>query len=699
MAFVHQENISLPLLPRQLSVLSGRWNLSLGEAPHLATQLPELLQQPPFVNQSQFNQIQKLGLPLELTRNGHHLITDDGYRSAALGQQDQIPISPVFVKDLSGRVIHTGLMPLPSPPALPLFPAGCTDVSTEVQGSEWIENAIFTTFRCLDFSSTIHNHAASLAQELTEGLVAAYTSPNQHPYKIRPDTFYQDGWRLPQTNRLFARNVAQAEAEAAAHEFMHRWQSRPNGQLYEDFYEANNGPQWFENFFLRGLTIIPTFEACNGYYQIASDFSVTGVEAGRAVPGLHQIVSQQPSKLPAGTILQVVEPGYVTANKVYPAQVVVSNGSQAPVIEPLPILPNLKLPHPRVGGLWGDVWLPTHPEHFTAPAIWDWLPSGHFVQIYGPLWDPLHYTYASVPLIIRAARKPVVDNPTIFTLPSSFRQKFYPIIPQNWFDNFNERIASERSPEHPLYGSILDSTMFETPISNIGYHPLPAGLEYELSPALFPQLNPKHRFGNCPDSLKPRLAQPVELLKTHTDLAKLNSVTSEPLRQLMVKSEETQVESVMIATQASINADTQLSWLPFKPASQLLMNVKRLFANRNYRQLLASYHPTLPQSLYRFRESTLAWRRLRYRLVTKYPAAWCYAAENGLDLSTAEAQINGFSESEHQLATSRLHHPLQRQAVKSIMPKPAPKVGQGGLPFGHRTGKLRQAKKIATQAG
>ncbi|NBV54932.1 MAG: hypothetical protein EBR79_04375, partial [Proteobacteria bacterium] len=289
---------------------------------------------------------------------------------------------------------------------------------------------------------------------------------------------------------------------------------------------------------------------------------------------------------------------------------------------------------------------------------------------------------ASTPAIIRAARKPVADNPHVYTLPPAFRQRFYPLVAQNWYDTFNERTAAERAANHPLHGSVLDGIPLTENIASIGYHPLPAGLEYELSPALFPQLHPSHRFGSCPGHLKTQLALVVSLLKPAAELAKYHMVTTEPLRQLLARMESASPNSAHSATPASQNTNAvtatsaptwqqslQTSWLPFLAPSQLLINVKRLFANRTYRQALAAYHPGLPQSLFRFRESALAWRRLRYRLVTKYPAAWCHAVAKGLEMETAETQLGQFTESQHHTAASQLYQPFQRLALAAVLPK------------------------------
>jgi hypothetical protein len=94
--------------------------------------------------------------------------------------------------------------------------------------------------------------------------------------------------------------------------------------------------------------------------------------------------------------------------------------------------------------------------------------------------------------------------------------------------------------------------------------------------------------------------------------------------------------------------------LPAMPNSQIQLNVKRLFANRNYRAALTFTHGKLPEALYRFKESALAWRRLRYRLVSKYPAAWLEAEQKHLPLAAVEGLCGLLPEQAHTEARQQL---------------------------------------------
>lgn len=649
---------SLELAPKQLRASCGYWDLSLGHHPHLAGHLAELGSKPLYPTAEEWRDLAELDLPMALGNRGHHILADKTYLYAAdPSRPDEWPLAPLFVKDLAGRMIHTGLMPLPTPPSTPTFPAGCADVPKETPVAGLLENAIFTLYRRLEIGPTRH---VQLAGQPELELQAAYAQPASYTYKLRPDTYYQDGWRLPQVARLYARAVPQAQAEAAVQEFMSRWQSRPAEQDYETFHEANHGDTWFEDLFTRGVTVIPTLEAYNGCYHVADDYTVENVDPGRAVAGLHQVVGRQESNLPAGTILQVTQPGYVTHTQVVPAQVIVSDGTGFAAQDmPEPLLPNLAMPHPRVSPTWGAVWLPTHPQHFAEPALWDWDESGHFIQVSGPLWDPLHYTYASTQSIVRATRKPVEDNAQIFTLPEAMRYRFHPVVDQTWYDTVNERTAQERakSLDHPLYGSVLDSLPLGVKVAGVGYHPLPAALEYDLDPAVFPNLHPRHRVAPCPEELRKRLAPLAVPAMEGPQLSRHHVIVSEPMRNVLMQAtaapamawwgKETENGSSNSVTRTQMQAQAAPAMLPEMAASQLLINVKRLFANRKYRQALQANSPTLAAALFRFREAALSWRRLRYRLFTKYPAVWVQAWVQGLDLSVAETLLATVQPEQH----------------------------------------------------
>lgn len=690
-----------PIGSRQLLALGGRWDLSRGEHPSHARHLPDLLQQPHFPSVDKWQAIAQLDLPLTVCSSGHHLMRDHSYLHAttAGALADEWPLAPVFVRDLAGRVIHTGLMPLPSPSTAPVFPAGCADVTAQMQGAHLIENAIFTSLRRLEICAQPQVPLAGQPELLIQ---PAYPHPSQCTYKIRPDTFYQDGWRLPQVPRLFARATPSQESQKAAEDFISRWHARPPQQDYESFYEAQGAADWYETLFLSGLTIIPTMEAYNGRYHVDESYQILDVDPGRAVPGLHQVISQQDSALPSNTILQVIQPGYITVSQVVPAQVIVSNGSGFKASDaPQPNLPNLALPHTHTSSQWGAVWLPTHPQHFAEPALWDWDTSGHFQQVSGPLWDPLHYTYTSTQTILRACRKPHEDNPRIFQLPENLKSRFHPVIPQNWYDTINERTSQDRAndPTHPLFGSALDSVPLGKTVASLGYHHLPPALEYDLDPAIFPHLHPRHRVSPCPAEFSARLIQPASPVIDSQELSKHHVMMTEPMREILSQASLSALsawQSPVLGTESGnqvtrLHLQSQLApaLLPELPASQLLINVKRLFANREYRQALQNQSPTLAAGMFRFREASLAWRRLRYRLFAKYPAIWVQAWAEALDLAVAENQFAHLLPEHHAQVFQERSKLL---SVSSTTQKGVPAARAPGLRYKASTSKLPKAQ-------
>lgn len=644
-----KNTLNTPLPEAPLLALAGRWDLTRGEHPSLAGSLAEVLGRLPlFPSREEWLEIEALGLPVQLASHGHHTILDAGPRHAANPDQlDEYPLAPVFVRDLCGRVIHTGLLPLPTPPDLPLFPAGCADVPATMVGAEHLENSIFCLWSLLDIAPPM---GVSPAQQPGWQLRSAYPNPAGYPYKIRPYTFYADGWRLPQVPRLFARRNPQASSSGEA--FLQRWHQRPGGQDYEAFYEANGASAWFEELFLQGVTVIPTLEAYNGAFQMNADYSVGGVEAGRVVVGLHQVAEERESSLPQGTILAVVSPGYVTATQVVPAVVVASNG---PSLTPASALrPNIALPHPHLAPRWDACWLPQQPSDFTAPALWDWVADGRFCQVAGPLWCPQHYVYASTGSLIRAGRQPLPQCPSLFTLPEKLRTNMAPVVPLGWYDTLNEntRLARANSPEHPLHGTALDTLPLGQTLSPVGYHPLPPAWPTLQQASLLPE--PRQQApAPCPPALMPQLAAHATPGMDAAALGKHHQALSEPMR------------AALQAAQTAPSYAHAVDWLPELPTSQLNLNVKRLFASRQLRATLTLYDAALPTALFRFKETALAWRRLRYRLVTKYPAAWQHAEAQGLSLSTAEGMASVMPEAAHTSARQQRLDPLTRVPAPS----------------------------------
>lgn len=681
-----------------------------------------LAQLPLFPTPEQCAALRGLELPVAQATHGHHMVRDAAYLSAAIPAGgmaevvDEYPMAPVFVRDLCGRTIHTGLTPLPAAPSVPLFPTGCQHVAAGHPMAEYIENALFLTYRRIECAAPPVN-ASGLAGQPELTLRALVARPQEYAYKLRPDTFYADGWRLPQVVRVFAQAVPPQQAQAASEELLQRWQSRPAGQDYETFYDASNGDAWFEDLFQRGCTVIPTLEAYNGRYHVAEDFTATEVDPGRAVHGLHEVIRRDASDLPEGTILAVEEPGWVTATLIQPARVVVSNGSGYTAPEaPLPLIPNLSLPHARLGGQWGTVWLPTHPHHFSEPAIWDWDATGHFVQVGGPLWDPLHYTYTCTASLVRAARKPVAGMSCLYVLPEALKARFHPVTALTSYDTLNERTAQQRAqdPTHPLFGSGVDTVQLAAPVATLGYHPLPWALEYELDPAHLPSVHPRHRVSSCPQSLQERLAPLSTLVGDAADYIKYHVVVTEPQRAAMqdatISTQDDRAcdangtllpqQWAAAASSGSVPAGYALpSWLPEVAASQLAINVKRLFAARTYRQALqaaanATSQPHLAASFFQFREAALAWRRLRYRLFVKYPATWQQAVQEGLNLPTAETLVPNHTAEEHAAVRHARVHLLGVVGVLPLSVSSVPLAAAGGLPYRSSPANLKGDKRL-----
>lgn len=510
-------------------MLGAFWDISLGEHPRLLNGEDNLFSfSPAFKDESIPEHIDEYDLPLMPCVNGHNVIADDTVQGM-LNISYQAPISPLFAKDLCGRTVYLGYGPEFKDAGQwnadkhVTFPKGCRLVTGDIEGSDLIENVFFTKFRTLDLSTDYPLAKANAKDAFYAG---SYHAQNLYPYKLRLDTFYQDGWRLPQTNMVYARSrgITPSQADTVAQDFMSKWQNRPSGQSYEQFYEANVGDEWFEELFNKGCTVIPTTEACNGYNMVDSNFELTGYHSGRAVEGLHEVTSEKDSTEPKGTILEVTDPGYVLAHKVRPAKVVVSNGAkykEATQGAPHPLLPDLELPHQRTSSEWGSTWLPTHPSHFEAPAIWGWDDkTGRFLQLKGPLWDPLHYYYESVDMVVRAHKMPLNENKKLAPVPPQMKTRFYPIVPMQGFDVFCKQTKDSRKEAGVLPNSGIRRVPTQQTTCTIGYHPLPLQFEYELDSWWFPELAPRNRAEATDNPLfTKRLAEVIESkVDTHSYL-------------------------------------------------------------------------------------------------------------------------------------------------------------------------------------
>ncbi|MBI1309624.1 MAG: hypothetical protein GC129_07275 [Proteobacteria bacterium] len=474
-----------------------------------------------------------LQIPLTGVVDGHNVMKDDTV-TQALRVDPYVPISPLFARDLCGRFVYLGFGPerkvfadweryvarkqdgsvdeqVFNPFVTQVaFPRYCRDVAY-MPGRELLEDVFFTKFRSVEMSSGFDMLTSGTGED-GDPIAMTFEGANLYPYKLRLDTFYADGWRLPQTQMVFARGEAQgvdtSRAKEMGGEILQKWLSRTPGQAYEEWLMEVGGQAQVEMWFERGVSLIPTFEACNGLQLVGEDFELKDYWPGRAVEGLHEVIEQRASSAPLGTILQVFKPGFVTDRHIEMAQVVVSDGSgyvTSHVNDPVAMIPNLDLPHPRMGDEWGAVWIPTHPEHFEAPALWGWdSASGKFLQMSGPLWDPLHYYYESVDEVLKAFETPMskTENSWLVQVPEHMRQRFYPVVAMKGFDSYSLVEQSRRIETNILPLSMVKRVPIEKVTAGIGYHPLPVEFEFETDPFWFPELHPLNReHEECPEEI------------------------------------------------------------------------------------------------------------------------------------------------------------------------------------------------------
>ena len=493
---------------------SGFWDLMYGEHPNNAFD-PELFKVGEIFSKTNNSKLRdsltSSSVPLTYCEDGHNLMADHS-TADHLNIDIKTPISPIFVRDLAGRTIYIGYGPEKKARVewgldnKVTFPRGCFDVTESIKGSELIENVFLTRFRTLDM--TLEYRPLTLEEENLPS-VEFYNKANLYPYKLRLDTFYQDGWRLPQTQMLYVKPVEPTTAKMAADELINKWNSFENKDDYESFYDKNGGEEWFETLFEKGCTVIPTVECFNGFNKVDENFELEEYWPGRAVEGLHEVVERLPNSSPEGTIIKVIEPGFMLANKIKPARVVVSNGahyvSRHGVQEKH--YPNLNLPHTRTISKWGVCWIPTEPSHFEHPAIWGWSEaSGRFLQLEGPLWDPLHYYYQSVDEVVRAFKEPYNGDKNIAEVPEHMKNRFYPVSEMHGFDYINPDVKENREAHNISPDSAISRFVMDSPTVNIGYHPLPLQFEYELDSWWFPALAPNKRITNvCPSNLSSKL--------------------------------------------------------------------------------------------------------------------------------------------------------------------------------------------------
>jgi hypothetical protein len=514
----------------KIKAYAARYDMTKGENPALLIDgrvAEDWFGRDPFEGVRAEGVSDNLMMAPEGTTDGHNLMYDSTFIHS-LRVDKNVPISPLFVKDLAGRTIYIGYGPerkanmewaayavnmaTTAPedlnPFIPFvtFPRFCRDAS-EMEGEDLLEQVFLTKFRCLEMSMG-YNGQLSGADEDEPLVAATYLGVNLYPYKLRLDTFYIDGFRLPQTQMLYARGmqdgVSPVQARKLGQRFLQQWAEREIGVGYEEWLEKLGGESRLDDLFLSGCSVIPTFEACNGLCVVGSGFQIEEYWPGRAVIGLHDIVEKRADKSPLGTILEVREPGFVTADYVHTAKVVISDGSgyvSPNSADPDPLLPNLNLPHTRTVDVWRATWVPTHPLHFESPAIWGWDDvTGRFLQLSGPLWDPLHYYYESVDRVLDAFNSCPLGQSRkwLVPVPEDMQERFFPVVPMKGFDTFSVAEYNRRAEACVLPQSCLKRIEREDYSAGLGYHPLPAEFEFELDPFWFPELHPLNRVKDAP---------------------------------------------------------------------------------------------------------------------------------------------------------------------------------------------------------
>lgn len=499
-----------------IKALANNWDLSQGRHPYIAKR-PNLYRVDPFADNDVY---EEYDIGMGFNHLGHNTFSDNTY-AKLVDTDTKFPISPLFVRDLTGRVIYIGYGPefkdksqWQADPQF-TFPHNCREVSSVMGGYELLENVFLTHFRALEMSQEAK---VSMAGEPDRMAAGYYPSSNLYPYKLRVDSFYIDGWRIPQTEMVFTRTVGihPENAKDAARSFIRSWDTRPEGQSYVEFHKEMGGAPYFQDLFEKGCTIIPAMGAKNGVRKVGRNFENLGTWPGRVIEGLHEIAEERDSDAPYGTILEIVRPGFVAGDQVEPAVVNISNGSGYEglnVEDYMPYLPDLFLPHTRCSTSWGKVWVPTLPAHFEEPAIWGWDDrNGHFIQQKGPLWDPLHYYYASVPKIIESydAHK---DGKEWVAVPDEMKEMFHPVVAMKGFDTFSEVVRTRREDHNSDIRSAIHFVSTAGDLCDIGYHPLPVQCEYELDMFCMPDLSPKKRTAqDVPFHLAQRVLPAIESL-------------------------------------------------------------------------------------------------------------------------------------------------------------------------------------------
>lgn len=443
-----------------------------------------------------------------------HMMVKDNTLTNFTEVDDNIPIMPNYVRDLAGRVVCIAeCYPTQKESSrTKRFPEAAFIVNDDIDPNNLIENVFFSNFRTLDMSPESFEYAQG--GEVVDHY--SYASANLYPYKLRVDSFYQDGWRLPQTEMLYVKkNKDGGVTESALGRFLAKWQVSENKNDYEAFYEECGGEEYFEELFNQGVTLVPTLEGYNANPVVDRDFNLVDFSSGKYVSEYHDIVEYVDSDQASGIIVKVIEPGFATFFQTKKAKVIVSNGSgyvSKNAMDPDPLYPDLRLPHARSSSKWSDLIIPTHPKHFEHASIWGWdFKTGMFIQEKGALWDPLHYYYESVDKIISNYERDVLDeNYWHIAVPSEMKARFYPVIPFEGFDILDEDELEDRI-EHRIRPTTMCKRYTENVFSaNIGYHPMPPEYEFEIDSWFVPDLSPVKRVVlEVPLNVRNKLAEPI----------------------------------------------------------------------------------------------------------------------------------------------------------------------------------------------
>lgn len=126
-----------------IRLASAYYRSEFGEHPKLAS--ADLYTFNPILDELIEEHLIDYDLPITPCMDGHNVMSTNGVPSI-LGTNVKVPLSPNFVRDLAGRVIYTGYGPEVKRSSEwdnnrhVTFPKHCRIVTTDIEGSEYIEN-------------------------------------------------------------------------------------------------------------------------------------------------------------------------------------------------------------------------------------------------------------------------------------------------------------------------------------------------------------------------------------------------------------------------------------------------------------------------------------------------------------------------------------------------------------------------------